>query len=124
MPTDELPFVDAHEIDLPCTSTEAWQGLTKKIRSSGMLGVRGFPDREEVAPKRIRLAGKHVFSTYQLAFDLDERNGTTHVVATTHAKFRRGLGRVYRALVIGSGMHARVMKRFLRQLRKQFDTAA
>ena len=116
MPTGELPFVDAHEIDLPCTAAEAWQRLTRKIRSTPMLGRRGFPDRDEVAPKRIRLAGQHAFSTYELAFDLDERDGKTHVVATTHAKFRPCLGRVYRALVIGSGMHARIVKRLLRQL--------
>lgn len=123
---DELPFIDAHDFVLPVDRAAAWGRLQVAIARSSMLGPSGFPEREAVAPERLRLAGSHPFATYELCFDLEELDPSagdadtaparTRVRATTHARFRRGLGRVYRAMVIGSGAHAWIMRRFLRQL--------
>ena len=120
---EDLPFIDAHDLVLPVDRAAAWGRLQVAVERSAMLGASGFPEREADAPERLRLAGAHPFATYELCFDLEELDASvdgapprTRVRATTHARFRRGLGRVYKAMVIGSGAHAWIMRRFLRQL--------
>ena len=114
----DLPFVDAHDVVLPVAIDSAWERLTRLVTRSSMLGPKGFPDRELSAPTCLRLAGGHLFATYELRFDLEAISATeTRVSATTHAKFMPGPGRVYRAFVIGSGAHAVIMRRFLKTLR-------
>jgi len=111
----DLPFVDAHEVLIPTDRAAAHRRIDDAIARSPMLGRRGFPVRESTAT-RIRLAGRHLFATYELTFELDDVDGQTRVRAVTHARFRRYLGTLYRGLVIGSGMHARIVRRFLRTL--------
>lgn len=112
-----LPFVDAHDVVLPCDIRAAWERVQAATRRTSMLGPKGFPERELDAPRRMRLAGEHPFARYELTFELEETEpGRTRVRAVTHALFKPGLGKVYGGLVVGSGMHAVVVRRLLRKL--------
>ena len=124
-----LPLIDAHTIVRPLARPDAWQRLLRAIARSWLLGARGFPRRHADAPSALRLGGSHVFAAYELCFDLDEhidnsairQDGTPRTVvrATTYAWFTPGPGGLYRTLVISSGVHAAVVRRFLNGLREQ-----
>jgi hypothetical protein len=63
------------------------------------------------------LEGRHPFSRYALVFLIDAREGGgCRARAQTWAAFPGPQGRLYRALVIGSGMHAVLVRRMLRRL--------
>ena len=56
-------------------------------------------------------------STCGLIFELDDQGSTTtRVRATTLAEFPGIAGRIYRALVIGTGGHRVVVRRMLRRI--------
>jgi hypothetical protein len=128
MARDELPFIDAHEVILGLEPADAWRCLQTVVGRSTLLGSRGFPDRHETPLRCLRLAGAHILATYELCFELDDvsaRIGSgavasrleTRLVATTHARFTRGFGSLYRTLVISSGAHALIVRGFLRSVR-------
>jgi hypothetical protein len=65
------------------------------------------------------LEGRHRFSRYRLGFHLDPLEaGRVLVRARTDAAFPGPHGAVYKALVIGSGLHGVVMRRMLAQLKR------
>lgn len=68
----------------------------------------------EETPDRITLAGGHRFSRYELVFEIV--NDEVH--ARTLAEFPGLRGRAYRALVIGSGGHALIVRAMLRKIRQ------
>jgi hypothetical protein len=115
-----LPFVDAHEVTVAGTAESVWQRLLDVVARSAMLGPRGFPVRSADRPRRLRLAGAHLFAAYDLTFDLEPAgDGETRIRASTHARFEPGPGQLYRAIVIGTGAHAWIVRRFLRALRTE-----
>jgi hypothetical protein len=115
---EPLPFVDRHEIAIAAPPDAVWTRLWASFTRPGSVTDAIFAPRETVRPERLRLGGQHRFATYELLFELEPAGASTRLRATTHARFRAGLGRVYRALVIGSGGHALVVKRMLRRLRR------
>jgi hypothetical protein len=74
--------------------------------------VPGFRVVEAEPGRRLVLRGRHRFSDYALTFVLSG----DRLCAQTHAAFPGVLGRLYRSAVIGSGGHARVTRRLLRQI--------
>ena len=71
-----------------------------------------LPGRELV------LAGRHRFSVYRLTFTLEpHEGGDVALVARTEARFPGLRGRGYRALVIGSGAHRLLTRRWLQGIR-------
>ncbi|MEU7142009.1 hypothetical protein ABZ942_21335 [Nocardia sp. NPDC046473] len=63
------------------------------------------------------LKGRHWFSKYALIFELDDEGANrTRIRAKTLANFPGPHGKIYRALVIGSGGHKIVVRRMLRQI--------
>jgi hypothetical protein len=114
---EELPLIDVHEIAIAAPRPAVWQALQARLARTPMLGRRGFPERSADAPERVALAGRHRFARYALLFELVDTGNGTLLRATTHARFSAGAGRLYRALVIGSGGHAWIVQRFLRRLR-------
>jgi hypothetical protein len=121
---DPLPFVDMHEIAIAAPPDEVWRALEDKVAGTALLGRRGFPERDAKALERLTLTGGHRFARYSLIFELSPVADGTRVRATTHAEFRPGAGRIYRAVVIGSGGHALVVRRFLKQLRTAVERRA
>ncbi|MFD9245874.1 hypothetical protein ACFV0D_28895 [Streptomyces sp. NPDC059556] len=136
-----LPFVDEHVVVVDAGVEELWPRLLVKVgrslstaggaryarvvgavpRESG--GVRplgagsefpGFRVARVVPGRELVLEGRHRFSTYSLVFRVEELGGgRCRLRAETRAVFPGAAGRVYRALVIGSGGHAFAMRRLL-----------
>jgi hypothetical protein len=109
---ERLPFVDEHAIDVGAPPPRVWEALRRTAPSTG------FHVTESAAPRRLVLEGRHPFSKYALVFLIDAREGGgSRARAQTWAAFPGPQGRIYRALVIGSGMHAVMVRRMLRRLR-------
>jgi hypothetical protein len=131
---DELPFVDEHVRSVDASPDAAWAALLRVVGGATtggrwlprLLGcdpseatadfgtargqaVPGFRIDELEPGKLLSLRGRHRFADYRLTFLL----GGDRIVARTHARFPGLRGRLYRALVIGSGGHRRVTRRLL-----------
>ena len=83
----------------------------------------GFGVAESRKPSRLVLAGHHRFARYELAFDVGTDGGHTTLRARTFARFPGVLGFFYRAVVIGSGGHAIVVRRMLRSVAHEASAA-
>ena len=107
-----LPFVDEHGIEVNASPERVWERLGRTAPCTG------FRVTESTPPHRLVLEGRHPFSRYALVFEIDPLDGGTasRARAQTWAAFPGPHGRVYRALVIGSGMHAVLVRRMLRRL--------
>jgi hypothetical protein len=134
---DQLPFVDEHDQQVDVRADAVWTALVDVVRRamtggasvarvlgcdpargtvefSGKLGdaVPGFRVVESEPPRLLALRGRHRYSDYALTFVVDGER----LSARTDAAFPGVLGRVYRALVIGSGAHRFVTRRLLRRV--------
>lgn len=132
---EQLPFIDEHSQPMNVPADVVWTALVSVLRRqmgrSGRLarmlgcdpadGTPGFTGRSgEAVPgfrvaesepgRRLALRGRHRFSRYALTFVLD----ADRLSAQTHAVFPGALGKLYRALVIGTGGHRLVTRRLLR----------
>jgi hypothetical protein len=139
--TNVLPFIDEHAVRIHAPAVEVWRllggSLSRQIGSRAVAVVLGtVPARAHGNPltsgaaipgfrvveadpgRRLALAGRHRFSDYALTFVLVEQDGGTRLAARTDARFPGLRGHAYRALVIGSGMHRLVMRRWLERIRK------
>ena len=71
------------------------------------------------------LKGRHPFAAYRLVFELDPEPGGVSLRALTFAAFPGLHGKLYRALVIGSGGHRFVVRRMLKRIAAQaYSTGA
>jgi hypothetical protein len=142
---ERLPYIDEHAKCVGATRERTWAALIavgvelrgdptgrlarltrlQPARGSGDWGeglaagatLPGFVVEEACAPSRLTLAGRHRFSRYALVFDLEETGpDRTRIRAQTWAAFPGTLGRVYQALVIGTGAHRVVVRRLLRRI--------
>ncbi len=140
---EQLPYIDEHSITIDATCEHVWGALAQALRTdfggaasaplTRLLGVTpaqargnwrgtlqagdalpGFAVAETHAPERLELRGRHRFSRYALVFELDAI-GTARCTlrAQTWAEFPGPIGRVYRALVIGTGGHRLIVRRLL-----------
>jgi hypothetical protein len=124
-----LPFVDEHSVEIPAAPDAVWDALwavlertfggTRGSRLFGRaVGVRdtkplvGFRIAEEERGRRLVLEGEHRFARYRLTFRFEDGR----LGAATHAAFPGPHGRVYRALILLTGFHARVVSRLLRAI--------
>lgn len=84
----------------------------------------GFRVTESDRPARLTMSGHHRFSRYRLDWTIDEiEPGRSHIQAETRAVFPGPQGRIYRALVIGSGAHVRILKRVLASISREATAA-
>jgi hypothetical protein len=81
---------------------------------AGRLGdaVPGFRVAEAEPGARLALRGRHRFANYALTFRFDGQ----YLSAETHAEFPGFHGRLYRAVVIGSGGHRLITRHLLRRI--------
>ena len=133
--TDPLPFVDEHAVRIDASADVFWAALLRVLRP-GVIGgsslvarilrcdplrgtaeflgrpgdaVPGFRVADAEPGRRLVLRGRHRFSDYALTFLIDGER----LRARTHAAFPGLSGRLYRVAVIGTGAHARVVRRML-----------
>jgi hypothetical protein len=140
-----LPYIDEHRIEIGANSEQVWEALRVVLRTdfgrtpaavARLLGLapaeadgdwrgvlepgdslRGFEIAQAERPARLVLRGHHRFSRYALVFELENTGATACTLrAETWAEFPGPTGRVYRALVIGSGGHRVVVRRLLRHV--------
>lgn len=123
-------FVDEHRITIGAPRERVWAAtrdycLHELVKDRGnpllrLLGTdprTGFAIAAEAEGKWLELEGRHRFSRYRLHFELDGLGeGTTGLAALTYADFPGLRGRVYRALVIGSGGHKIAVRGMLRSI--------
>lgn len=134
---EQLPFIDEHRQRVDAPADVVWAALLEVLRreiggsalfarvlgcdpaqgTAEFLGrpgdaVPGFRVAEAEPGRRLALRGRHRFANYALTFILDG----DLLRAQTHAAFPGIHGRLYRAAVIGSGVHRLVTRRLLRQV--------
>ena len=120
---ERLPYIDEHAITVPADRAATWQAVLRTICSNPEDPESvpfGFVLDAAEQPERFALRGRHWFSVYQLIFLLTEDPaGGTRVAAQTWAAFPGAKGKIYRALVIGSGGHRVVVRKMLRRIAAQ-----
>ncbi|WP_330231408.1 hypothetical protein OHA40_02335 [Nocardia sp. NBC_00508] len=117
---ERLHYIDEHARSVDANRDRAWKAVLKVIGKnpsdpSSMEG--GFAVESAEEPRRLALRGEHWFSKYQLIFELDEEGPSrTRVRARSFAEFPGLSGKVYRALVIGTGGHRMTVRWMLRRI--------
>lgn len=123
---ERLPYIDEHAITIPAGPAATWAALLRVMcrdPADPTTVPVGFVLEDATAPERLALKGRHWFAAYRLIFELEPRpHGGTRVTAQTWAAFPGLHGRLYRALVIGSGGHRIVVRRMLRNIAAQADS--
>jgi len=143
----DLPWVDEHAAELGAPVGVAWPALLRTVErmtaggaapryaravgcaDTGPGGPRplevgstipGFHVGALVPERELTLLGSHRFSDYALVFRLEGLGGRrSRLVAETRGDFPGLKGRAYRALVIGTRMHALVIRRVLRNVARR-----
>lgn len=91
-------------------------------RILGTAPRSGFELVEEIENERVALAGRHRFARYRLVFVLDEAPAdATKLSVQSFAAFSGTRGRLYRALLMGSGGHVFAVRHMIRTI--QHDVA-
>ena len=123
---ERLPYIDEHAISIDANPSEVWSALLRVMCRDPLDATTvpfGFVLDEASEPERFALKGRHPFAVYRWVFELDpETNGArgarTRVRALTWAAFPGLHGKIYRALVIGTGGHRAAVRRTLSHLRR------
>lgn len=117
---ERLSYIDEHARSVDANRDRVWTALLKvtcKDPTDLSTLPRGFVLDAATPPGRLAVKGRHWFSEYALIFELDdEGTNRTRIRAKTLANFPGMHGKIYRALVIGSGGHKMVVRRMLRQI--------
>jgi hypothetical protein len=126
-----LPFVDEHRVHVHATLAQTWDAVSKvSARLTRRPAPRAFVKLWKLEPKtgfeigalspqeRLALIGHHRFARYELAFEVRAEGDGVEVRAETSAEFPGISGRLYRALVIGTGGHAIAVRSMLRRIRR------
>jgi hypothetical protein len=128
----DLPYLDEHSITIAVPRDLVWPALRRYAATSIgvfdrsplalLLGTEppsGFGLAEAVPGDRLTLTGRHRFSRYALVFELHAvEDGSTVLRAKTYAEFPGLHGRIYRALVVGTGAHALATNHMLRAIQR------
>ncbi|HEY2791175.1 MAG TPA: hypothetical protein VGJ28_02400 [Micromonosporaceae bacterium] len=130
--TDDLPFVDEHDIVIAAARDRVWAEVRRYADTSlatfahrplvRLLGAEpggAFTVTRESRGECLELTGRHRFARYRLEFGLvDVADGGTRLSARTYAAFPGPYGRVYRALLLGTRGHVIAVRRMLRSVRR------
>lgn len=139
---DELPFIDAHEIEVSARPEVVWDAAANVVASwGGAVGaiaaravgcaitksdfprtVLGFRVSCAERPSAISLHGAHRFSRYALELSTQpHKGGRTILRAESWAAFLGAPGTVYRTLVIGTGAHVIAVRRLLGTIKRRAE---
>lgn len=121
---ERLPYIDEHAIAIHATPEQVWAALLAKTcrdPADPSTVPLGFTLEEATPPRRLALKGRHPFATYRLVYELDPDGDGVRLRALTFAAFPGLHGKLYRALVIGSGGHRIVVRHLLRRVAARAD---
>lgn len=124
---EHLPYIDEHATTIPADRATVWEAVLRTMCSDPADPSTvpfGFTLDVAEPGERFALKGHHWFSVYKLIFLLSDADGGTRVAAQTWAAFPGLKGKVYRALVIGSGGHRIVVRRMLKRIAAQAASAS
>jgi hypothetical protein len=117
---ERLPYIDEHAITVAASRAETWPAVLRTIcrdPQDPSTVPTGFVLDEARPPERLALKGRHLFARYLWVFELDaDGPGRTRVRSATWALFPGLHGKIYRALVIGTGAHRVVVRATLRRI--------
>ena len=118
---ERLPYIDEHAITIDANREETWSALLRVMCRDPLNPATvpiGFALDEARPYDRFALKGRHPFAVYQLVFELenDRAPRRTRVRALTWAAFPGLHGKVYRALVIGTGGHRLAVRGMLKRV--------
>lgn len=117
---ERLPYIDEHAITVAAGRAETWAAVLRTICHDPHDPSKvptGFVLDEARPPERLALTGRHLFARYRWVFELDAAGPQrTRVRSATWADFPGVHGKVYRALVIGTGAHRVVVRATLRRI--------
>ncbi len=107
---ERLPYIDEHAITIDADRAETWSALLRVMcrdPHDPSTVPTGFVLDEARAPERLALKGRHPFAVYRWVFELDasDEDSRTRLRALTWADFPGIHGKLYRALVVGTGGH-------------------
>ncbi|BBZ37245.1 hypothetical protein MCNS_03080 [Mycobacterium conspicuum] len=116
-----MPYIDEHAITVDANREETWSALLRVMCRDPLNPASvpiGFVLDEARPYERFALKGRHPFAVYRLVFelDVDPTPRRTRVRAQTWAAFPGPHGKVYRALVIGTGGHRVAVRRMLKRV--------
>lgn len=101
----------------PPTRTDAWHAALTVGAT-----VPGFTVAELEPARLLTLRGRHRFSDYELRFEIDRSPGErSRLRAISSAEFPGIKGRLYRAVVIGTGGHRVAVRRILRSVARRAE---
>jgi hypothetical protein len=147
---DALPHLDEHAVEVAADRERVWEALLSEFPRglsstrgastvAALLGCRersrsgaldqpgstlvGFRVARAEHPMELGLAGEHRFSRYALNFIIEDLGGDRGSLlrASTDAAFPGLPGRAYRALVVSSGAHARMIRAMLARVRSRAE---
>jgi hypothetical protein len=121
---EQLPYIDEHAIAVDADRAETWNAVLRVMchdPENPHSVPFGFVLDTADSPERFALKGRHPFAVYRLVFTLEPLSDAlgadrTRLAAQTWAAFPGLKGRIYRALVIGSGGHQVVVRRMLHRI--------
>jgi hypothetical protein len=120
---ERLPYIDEHAILVAADPIDTWSALVRVMcrdPDDPATVPFGFVLDEARPPERFALRGRHPFAVYRWLFELDDWGSQrTLVRSQTWAAFPGLPGRIYRALVIGTGGHRVVVRWMLRRIAGQ-----
>ncbi|WP_018602305.1 hypothetical protein [Mycobacterium sp. 155] len=119
---ERLPYIDEHATTIDADAATTWAAVLRVLCGSPTdpRAPLGFRIAERRPPERLVLAGRHPFSIYEWVFELDVlAPNRTRVRSQTWAAFPRLHGKIYRALVIGSGGHRVIVRWMLNRIADQ-----
>jgi hypothetical protein len=114
-----LPYIDEYAIAVDASPAQTWAALLATMcrdPADPTTVSLGFVPEEASPEHRLALKGRHLFAAYRLIFEMDPDEDGIRLRALTFAAFPGLRGKVYRALVIGSGGHRIVVRRMLRRV--------
>ncbi|HEY7472401.1 MAG TPA: hypothetical protein VIE68_08650, partial [Gemmatimonadota bacterium] len=85
--------------------------------------LAGFRVAAAHPPRRIALEGRHRYSRYRLAFEIEPEGPLSRIRAVTHAEFPGVRGALYHAFVVGSGGHRIMTRRLLKSIARRAEGA-
>jgi hypothetical protein len=138
---EELPHVDQHAVLVEASPEDVWLVLVETVArafsapasvvATRILGcdqievggprplaagstIPGFEVSNATSARELTLVGRHRFSRYALIFRIEVLDANrSRLGAETRAVFPGSTGRLYRAAVIGCGLHGVSVRRLL-----------
>jgi hypothetical protein len=117
---ERLNYIDEHAITIAADRADTWSGVLKTLcrdPNDPSSVPPGFVLDEARPPERFAMKGRHLFAVYRWTFDLDDDGPQcTRVRSATWANFPGPHGKIYRALVIGTGGHRVAVRLALKRI--------